>query len=57
MMMENKGVWKWRPRSLDTLYFPIGWVYMNTPLQKQIGMYLHLWCPTVWASNGNQIDR
>ena len=54
VMMEEKGVWKnRRPPLLDSLYFPLGWAYMNTPLQKPIGMYLHLWCPQRFANNGD----
>lgn len=34
------------------LYVPVWRVYWNTPLQKPLGMYLHLWAPNCWAKDG-----
>jgi hypothetical protein len=56
VMMEDKRGWRWsHPRWLDTLYFPTSWAYTNTRLHKPIGMYLHMWCPKPWDSNGYPI--
>jgi hypothetical protein len=34
------------------LYAPFGWVYANTPLQKPLGVYMHLWVPDWFEGNG-----
>ncbi|MGO8930969.1 MAG: hypothetical protein ACLQU3_29285 [Limisphaerales bacterium] len=38
-----------------TFYKPIEWAYANTLLHKPIGLYYHLWVPSVIDSHGNII--
>jgi hypothetical protein len=40
-------------RVAATIYEPIPLAYYKTPLQKPIGMYLHLWCPELFRPNGD----
>jgi len=41
---DNEFVWKF--------YAPLDWAYMNTPLRKPLGMYLHLWDSWHFDKNG-----
>jgi hypothetical protein len=40
---------------LNYLYYPVGRLYLKTPLQKPLGMYLHLWCPRMYDKSGDLI--
>ena len=33
-------------------YAPWRWAYIHTPLQRPLGMYLHLWRPEIWDRHG-----
>ena len=41
---NNKVIWKF--------YAPLDWASNNTPLQRPLGMYLHLWVPKYYDKNG-----
>jgi hypothetical protein len=46
-----------RPTSATTnifkwVYFPVGYAYNKTLLHKPIGLYLHLWVPSVFDEKG-----
>ena len=38
-----------------SFYKPLEWVYAKTLLHKPLGMYYHLWIPSVIDSHGNII--
>lgn len=37
---------------IEAFYRPIAWAYTSTPLHKPLGMYFHLWDPTVFGKDG-----
>ncbi len=39
---------------MDTLYAPIEWAYGQAPLHKPLGMYFHLWVPTIVDKDGDE---
>ena len=41
-------------RFLLIVYKPLSWAYVNTPIHKPIGMYLHLWAPKMFDKNGDE---
>ena len=51
--MESKGtrlhgiVWR--------IYAPWDWAYLNTPLHKPLGLYMHLWRPGLYDRSGNLV--
>ncbi|HZQ47035.1 MAG TPA: hypothetical protein VFC07_08490 [Verrucomicrobiae bacterium] len=51
LVMLDKGHLS-RDNKLLQVYGPLGWAYENTPLQKPLGMYLHLWGPESFDKNG-----
>lgn len=53
VMMERKGIWERPPVLLEGFYFPIYWAYSETVLHKPVGMYLRLWCPQGFTTNGD----
>ncbi len=40
---------------LAAFYKPLGWAYNKTLLHKPLGLYYHLWIPSVIDSKGNII--
>jgi hypothetical protein len=42
---------------LKIVYGPVEWAYAKTLLHKPIGMYYHLWVPSVIDSQGNIIVK
>jgi len=40
---------------LTTFYKPLEWAYNKTMLHKPLGLYYHLWIPSVIDSKGNII--
>jgi hypothetical protein len=53
-MMQEK-VWKGRSSwgySVGYLYQPLNRAYVETPLHKPLGLYLHLWCPSSFDKHG-----
>jgi hypothetical protein len=45
--------WTPDPRIIDMFYTPWFWAYLETPLHKPLGMYMHLWMPNDFDRNGN----
>jgi hypothetical protein len=39
----------------EMFYDPCIWAYLETPLHKPLGMYLHLWAPMEFDKNGDAI--
>ena len=44
-------------RVLEIVYWPVEWACDNTPLEKPLGFYWHLWAPRLYDSKGNLIAR
>lgn len=42
VMLNDKGKIS-HSNFFETLYWPLAWAYLQTPLHKPLGMYLHLW--------------
>jgi hypothetical protein len=38
---------------VEVFYCPVIWAYMDTPLHKPLGMYLHLWDPGRFDNDGD----
>jgi hypothetical protein len=44
-MLTDRGVIADDNEFVKVLYCPVLWAYIDTPLHKPLGMYLHLWAP------------
>jgi hypothetical protein len=42
---------------LEFAYWPVEWACDNTPLEKPLGLYWHLWAPRLYDSKGTLIAR
>jgi hypothetical protein len=51
-MLMAKGNFSASGRSLDKFYTPLKWAYLKTPLHKPLGIYFHLWAPTMFDKRG-----
>src|ERR1700677_2614925 len=51
-MASDKGLIPLGDKFVDKFYWPVGWTYSYTPLHKPLGMYLHLWVPDYFSTNG-----
>jgi hypothetical protein len=56
LMMVDKNII--RPGSaaeqvMVIVYAPVEWVSQDTPLEKPLGIYWHLWAPKLYDSKGN----
>src|SRR5947207_1226423 len=40
---------------ITVTYLPLSWAYLDTPLHKPLGLYWHLWSPTRFDRQGEQI--
>jgi hypothetical protein len=54
MMIEKRLIVPGPPLDtvLRTIYMPVGWAYMNTPLRKPLGKDWHLWGPSYYSREG-----
>jgi hypothetical protein len=43
------------PMEVFALNRPLYWLYSHTPIKTPLGMYWHLWCPQVYAANGQHL--
>jgi hypothetical protein len=53
MMMQEKGSISRKNQFVWKFYYPLFMAYLNTPLHKPLGMYLHLWDSKHIDKNGD----
>lgn len=52
-IMSDKGLISHNNEFIWKFYKPLGWAYLNTPLHRPLGMYLHLWVPKHFDKHGD----
>ncbi|MGO8930968.1 MAG: hypothetical protein ACLQU3_29280 [Limisphaerales bacterium] len=54
MLIDKKLIVRNSPicKCVMGFYSPVTWLYLNTPLRRPLGMYLHLWTPNNYDSKG-----
>ena len=55
VMMVQKGIIRRHYQRVYVLYEPVMWAYEETPLQKPLGMYFHLWAPELFDKHGDPV--
>ena len=53
--LANRGHLLSSQAFFGAFYKPLIWAYIQTPLQKPLGMYLHLWNPDDFDKNGEPL--